>query len=89
MTYFKVTAKTEYDHDVCGRAVSRSKIELRTSSRIQGTVFRWPTGDQHFIAVCPGMCLLASTPLIDYDGVRVCLRTEATNWPIVHPPGDM
>jgi hypothetical protein len=27
--------------------------------------------------------------LIDYDGVRVCLRTVATIGPIVHPPGDM
>jgi hypothetical protein len=27
--------------------------------------------------------------LIDYDGVRLCLRTAATNGPIVHPPGDM
>jgi hypothetical protein len=24
--------------------------------------------------------------LIDYDGVRLCLRTAATNGPIVHPP---
>jgi hypothetical protein len=27
--------------------------------------------------------------LIDYGGVRLCLRTAATNGPIVHPPGDM
>jgi hypothetical protein len=27
--------------------------------------------------------------LIDYDGVRQCLRTVATNGPIVHPPGVM
>jgi hypothetical protein len=27
--------------------------------------------------------------LIDYDGMRLCLRTAATNWPNVHPPGDM
>jgi hypothetical protein len=27
--------------------------------------------------------------LIDYDGVRLCLRTAATNGPIVYPPGDM
>jgi hypothetical protein len=27
--------------------------------------------------------------LTDYDGVRLCLRTAATNVPIVHPPGDM
>jgi hypothetical protein len=25
---------------------------------------------------------------IDYDGVRLCLRTAATNGPIVHPPGN-
>jgi hypothetical protein len=27
--------------------------------------------------------------MIDYDGFRLCLRTAATNGPIVHPPGDM
>jgi hypothetical protein len=27
--------------------------------------------------------------LIDYYGVRLCLRTAVTNGPIVHPPGDM
>jgi hypothetical protein len=27
--------------------------------------------------------------LIDYDVFRLCLRTAATNGPIVHPPGDM
>jgi hypothetical protein len=27
--------------------------------------------------------------LIDYDGVRLCLKTAATNGPIVHHPGDM
>jgi hypothetical protein len=27
--------------------------------------------------------------LIDYDGVRLCLRTAATNGPIVHPPGNV
>jgi hypothetical protein len=27
--------------------------------------------------------------LTDYDGVRLCLRTAATNRPIVHPLGDM
>jgi hypothetical protein len=27
--------------------------------------------------------------VIDYDGVTLCLRTAATNGPIVHPPGDM
>jgi hypothetical protein len=27
-------------------------------------------------------------PLIDYDEVRICLRTAATNGPIVHPPSD-
>jgi hypothetical protein len=27
--------------------------------------------------------------LIDYDGVGLCLRTAATNGPIVHSPGDM
>jgi hypothetical protein len=27
--------------------------------------------------------------LIDYDGLRLCLSTAATNGPIVHPPGDM
>jgi hypothetical protein len=27
--------------------------------------------------------------LTDYDGVRTCLRTAATNGPIFHPPGDM
>jgi hypothetical protein len=27
--------------------------------------------------------------LIDHDGVRLCLRTADTNWPIVHPPGYM
>jgi hypothetical protein len=27
--------------------------------------------------------------LIDYDGVRVCIRTAATNGPNVYPPGDM
>jgi hypothetical protein len=27
--------------------------------------------------------------LIDYDGVRICLRTADTNGPIFHPPGDM
>jgi hypothetical protein len=27
--------------------------------------------------------------LINYDGVRLCLRTAATNWPILHPPVDM
>jgi hypothetical protein len=27
--------------------------------------------------------------LIDYDGVRLCLRTVATNWLVVHPPDDM
>jgi hypothetical protein len=27
--------------------------------------------------------------LIDCDGVRLCLRTAATNGPIVHPSGDM
>jgi hypothetical protein len=27
--------------------------------------------------------------LVDYDGLRLCLRTAATNGPIVHPPGDM
>jgi hypothetical protein len=27
--------------------------------------------------------------LIDYDEVRLCLRTTVTNGPIVHPPGDM
>jgi hypothetical protein len=27
--------------------------------------------------------------LIDYDRARLCLRTGATNGPIVHPPGDM
>jgi hypothetical protein len=26
---------------------------------------------------------------IDYDEVRLCLRTAATNGPIVRPPGDM
>jgi hypothetical protein len=26
---------------------------------------------------------------IDYDGVKLCLRTAATNGPIVHPRGDM
>jgi hypothetical protein len=26
--------------------------------------------------------------LIVYDGVRLCLRTAATNGPTVHPPGD-
>jgi hypothetical protein len=26
--------------------------------------------------------------LIDYDGLRLCLRTAATNGPTVHPPGD-
>jgi hypothetical protein len=35
-------------------------------------------------------CLFPITPrLTDYDGVRLCLRTAATNGPIVHPPGDM
>jgi hypothetical protein len=28
-------------------------------------------------------------PGIDYDGVRLCLRTAATSGPTVHPPGDM
>jgi hypothetical protein len=27
--------------------------------------------------------------LIDYDRVRLSLRTVATNGPIAHPPGDM
>jgi hypothetical protein len=27
--------------------------------------------------------------LTHYNGVRLCLRTAATNGPIVHPPGDM
>jgi hypothetical protein len=27
--------------------------------------------------------------LVDYDGVRLCLRTAATNGPIVHPQSDM
>jgi hypothetical protein len=27
--------------------------------------------------------------LIDYDGVRLYLRTAAANGPVVHPPGDM
>jgi hypothetical protein len=27
--------------------------------------------------------------LIDCDGVRLCLRTAATNGTVVHPPGDM
>jgi hypothetical protein len=27
--------------------------------------------------------------LIDYDGMRLCLRTAATSGPIVHPQGDM
>jgi hypothetical protein len=27
--------------------------------------------------------------LTDHEGVTLCLRTEATNGPIVHPPGDM
>jgi hypothetical protein len=27
--------------------------------------------------------------VIDYGKVRLCLRTAATNGPIVHPPGDM
>jgi hypothetical protein len=27
--------------------------------------------------------------LIDYDVVRLCLRTAATNCPIIHPPDDM
>jgi hypothetical protein len=30
-----------------------------------------------------------SLDLIYYNGVRICLRTAATNGPIVHPPGDM
>jgi hypothetical protein len=30
-----------------------------------------------------------SEALIDYDGVRLCLRTAATDGPIAHPPGDM
>jgi hypothetical protein len=36
--------------------------------------------------------MLSSTPthcLIDYNGVRQCLRTRATNRPTVHPLGDM
>jgi hypothetical protein len=27
--------------------------------------------------------------LIDYDGVRLCVRTAATNEPLAHPRGDM
>jgi hypothetical protein len=27
--------------------------------------------------------------MIDYDGLRLCLSTAATNGSIVHPPGDM
>jgi hypothetical protein len=27
--------------------------------------------------------------LIDYEGVRLCLGTAATNGPIVHPQGDI
>jgi hypothetical protein len=27
--------------------------------------------------------------LIDYDEVRLCLRTAATNMPTVHPSGDI
>jgi hypothetical protein len=33
--------------------------------------------------------LIWSDWLIDYDGVRLCLTTAATNGPTVHPPGDM
>jgi hypothetical protein len=29
------------------------------------------------------------TTFIDYDGVRLCLRTASNNGPIVDPPGDM
>jgi hypothetical protein len=36
------------------------------------------------------VCDIAVTSsLTDYDGVRLCLRTAATNRPIVHPLGDM
>jgi hypothetical protein len=31
---------------------------------------------------------LGDPRLIDYDGLRLCLRTAATNEPIFHPPGD-
>jgi hypothetical protein len=33
--------------------------------------------------------IYACIPLVDYDGVRLCLRTAATNGPVVHPAGDM
>jgi hypothetical protein len=33
--------------------------------------------------------ITSCTFVINYDGVRLCLRTAATNGPIVHPPGDM
>jgi hypothetical protein len=37
----------------------------------------------------PNYKVVRKLSLIDYDGVRLCLRTAATNDPIVHPPGDM
>jgi hypothetical protein len=33
--------------------------------------------------------MVCSKSLIYYDGVRLCLRTAATNGPIVHSPDDM
>jgi hypothetical protein len=34
-------------------------------------------------------CTVEDSTWYDYDGARLCLRTAATNRPIVHPPGDI
>jgi hypothetical protein len=43
----------------------------------------------HFGAVRSNTTRRPYSNLTDYDGVRICLRTAATNGPTVHPPGDM
>jgi len=43
----------------------------------------------HFGAVLSNTTRRPYWNLTDYDGVRLCLWTAATNGPTVHPPGDM
>jgi hypothetical protein len=57
------------------------------------TRFSWEPrmwgGEYAIIQDIPTRSTLGVNCMMDYDGVRLCLRTAATNRPIVYPPSDM
>jgi hypothetical protein len=50
-----------------------------------------PTNEQYLIMLCNSFMTELDDDEDDHhvDGVRLCLRTVATNRPTVHPPGDV